>query len=94
MKDKIIEILEKYSRITTMYDLDDELYQAPVVHTINFKQIADEIEMLYKNKTTERETIYIKESPQDDYEFSLMRRSDDSNSNDTWDEPTIKHFQD
>jgi hypothetical protein len=89
MKDKIIEILDKYKEYVA-----DNTHDGYYVDEDDFEQIADEIERLYKNKTTERETIYIKESPQDDYEFSLMRRSDDSNSNDTWDEPTIKHFQD
>lgn len=90
MKQQIINILEKYTN-----QIDIQGYgELNLVNEDEFYKIAEEIEKLYKNKSVDRETIYIKESPQDDYEFSIMRRSEDKSYGDRYDEKVIRHFSD
>ena len=89
MKQQIINILHKYSIKNS-----DVTGEWAILEDDTFPQVAEEIEKLYKNKSVDRETIYIKESPQDDYEFSIMRRSEDKSYGDRYDEKVIRHFSD
>lgn len=88
MKQQIINILEKHSIKNS--DVTGEWY---LLEDDMFPQVAEEIEKLYNKKPVERDIVYVEESPLDDHEFSLMRRSDDDEYRDRYDEKVIRHFK-